>query len=769
MARVCLAQRHRWPAFAPALLLVGLALLALASAAPAWAHATYVRSDPPSGGQLSTPGRIRVVFTEDVDAGFSELQVLDSARRRVDQRDTSAVQGDPKALVVSVPRLPDGTYTVAWKTLSAVDGHTIRGAFPLVVGEGGVSGSAEVLEAQAEPFETLLRAANFLGTLLLFGGLSFWGLVLTPSLRTLGARQRSQEQVEHDWELRLRRLGALLAGLLLVVNLLWLAEQVAKAADLPLYAVFGEPLVRYLTTRNGLIWIARTALLLALAGCLLGLSSPRLRLVGPLLTGLLMFTTSLTSHAAALPRGAELAVTIDWLHQVGGGLWLGSLAATLLLLPIALRADPERAPLLAAVVPRLSSLALVSVGLLVASGIFSTLVQVGRLEALDTLYGRALLFKIAALLPMLLLGLLNLLVFKPRFVRAAEPKARRTGESIAGLARRFRWSLVGEVALGVAILVATGVLTSVEPGREVWARQPRPVELASAAEDLRMTLRVEPGRVGENTFRLTVQDEAGQPAANVQRVQLRFDYLDQQLGRGTRLAEPQPDGSFMVTSSDLSVAGRWQIEAAVRRLDREDTVAAFRFEVGAPASETGGSAIPLPLFNNQAVPLALALLVAGLGFGLWVWRSPELRRAQRQRLSLACAIVALGSGLVLVRSANFGPDPRLVRNPIPASAASLAEGRQLYEQQGCVDCHGVSGRGDGPLGRTLRPRPADFRIHMAAGHTDGELFDWISNGVPGTAMPPYADRLTEEQRWHLINFIRGFGEGESADTPAPAG
>ena len=45
---------------------------------------------------------------------------------------------------------------------------------------------------------------------------------------------------------------------------------------------------------------------------------------------------------------------------------------------------------------------------------------------------------------------------------------------------------------------------------------------------------------------------------------------------------------------------------------------------------------------------------------------------------------------------------------------------------------------------------------MAAGHTDGELFNWVSNGVEGTAMPAYADRLSEEDRWHVINFIKTF-------------
>jgi mono/diheme cytochrome c family protein len=78
-------------------------------------------------------------------------------------------------------------------------------------------------------------------------------------------------------------------------------------------------------------------------------------------------------------------------------------------------------------------------------------------------------------------------------------------------------------------------------------------------------------------------------------------------------------------------------------------------------------------------------------------------------------------------------------------------------------CHGDTGRGDGPVGLGLVPRPADFKIHMAAGHTDAQLFDWISNGVPGTAMPAWKNELSEEDRWNVLNYIQqSFGPGGSA-------
>jgi len=45
---------------------------------------------------------------------------------------------------------------------------------------------------------------------------------------------------------------------------------------------------------------------------------------------------------------------------------------------------------------------------------------------------------------------------------------------------------------------------------------------------------------------------------------------------------------------------------------------------------------------------------------------------------------------------------------------------------------------------------------MAAGHTDGQLFYWVSYGVQGTAMPAFKDSLSEEERWNVINYLRTF-------------
>lgn len=118
------------------------------------------------------------------------------------------------------------------------------------------------------------------------------------------------------------------------------------------------------------------------------------------------------------------------------------------------------------------------------------------------------------------------------------------------------------------------------------------------------------------------------------------------------------------------------------------------------------------------------------------------------------ALLPLLLALLLVAAGRVGSAQDLA-NPIPADAASLERGRTIYADQ-CAICHGVNGRGDGPLARTMTPRPADFRVHLAEGHTEGQLFDWVSNGVPDTGMTGFSDSLSVEDRWHVVNYILTF-------------
>ena len=98
-------------------------------------------------------------------------------------------------------------------------------------------------------------------------------------------------------------------------------------------------------------------------------------------------------------------------------------------------------------------------------------------------------------------------------------------------------------------------------------------------------------------------------------------------------------------------------------------------------------------------------------------------------------------------------EARKVKNPIKATKASIQKGKNIYEKK-CALCHGVKGDGKGPASAGSSPKPTNFRESHGEKMTDGEHFWKMTTGRSG--MPPFANDLTEEERWHVINYINSF-------------
>lgn len=101
-------------------------------------------------------------------------------------------------------------------------------------------------------------------------------------------------------------------------------------------------------------------------------------------------------------------------------------------------------------------------------------------------------------------------------------------------------------------------------------------------------------------------------------------------------------------------------------------------------------------------------------------------------------------------------------SPTGFAATAIVQGRVLYPTH-CAACHGAEGRGDGPDAKGLSEPPADLTAGHLWGHSDGELFWWLSHGIDapngGLAMPGFAVSLSDDQRWDLIDYIRARNAG----------
>jgi mono/diheme cytochrome c family protein len=106
------------------------------------------------------------------------------------------------------------------------------------------------------------------------------------------------------------------------------------------------------------------------------------------------------------------------------------------------------------------------------------------------------------------------------------------------------------------------------------------------------------------------------------------------------------------------------------------------------------------------------------------------------------------------------PPPTPISIVRPANLDSLAtKGMDLFKKAGCPECHGESGRGDGPSAGTLtsggRPtRPADLtRRPFKGGDRPDDIYRALAAGLDGTPMPSYRDALEEEEIWALAVYV----------------
>jgi mono/diheme cytochrome c family protein len=106
---------------------------------------------------------------------------------------------------------------------------------------------------------------------------------------------------------------------------------------------------------------------------------------------------------------------------------------------------------------------------------------------------------------------------------------------------------------------------------------------------------------------------------------------------------------------------------------------------------------------------------------------------------------------------------RNLKNPVPATPAAIAAGRQIYQQH-CQSCHGANGDGKGEKAPELSTAPGDFTdAQKMSGLKDGELFWEITKGRH--PMPAFGKKLTEQERWEAVDYIRMFAKSPATIIP----
>ncbi|MFG2235022.1 copper resistance CopC/CopD family protein [Streptomyces sp. NPDC048723] len=603
-------------------LVAALLALILGGAGSAFAHAGLSGSDPAEGTVLDTaPQQVTLTFTESVSFSEDSLRVLSPENERVNPRPAQRADGKENTARVELSdQLPQGTYTVAWRVVSA-DGHPISGAFVFSIGKP--SGTAAVVatgsleDTAAGRLYGFFRYVAYSGLALLVGAAAFV-LVCWP---TAGAVRPVRRVLAVGWV----ALVASTVALLLLRGPYETAGALTSAFDL-------SQLGRTVTGRPGAALIARLVLLAVAAVLLRRLAvrldgdddgSPRrdlgarVRLSGALLALALAFTWASAEHASAGIQ-VPLAIPVAVLHLLAMGVWLGGLITLAILLR---RRGPGSRDIPASAIGRFSTLAFTAVAVLVGTGTYQSWRQVGSWEALSTTsYGRTLAVKIAAVVLVLCAASFSrrwTARLVPEVTPAAEPQAVPEPEPVRavqtvgappspgatgpsgtsdvpaggepgddaeppvleadGYRRSLRRTVVVEAVLGVVVLAITTLLTGTQPSRAAdktpvaTAQEPQtkvvtvPFDMGTANQKGAVQITLAPGRVGENTVEAVVFTADGGLATVPE---LRLSLTQDDLGIGPLDAKLKNQKGYWATYDlRLPMPGVWTLNVTVRTTD----------------------------------------------------------------------------------------------------------------------------------------------------------------------------------------------------------
>lgn len=758
-------------AFSRAVLLIAVlaALLALTPARVA-AHAFLESSDPAANAVLpAAPGTVTLRFTEPLETSYSKADLFDGAGTQI-AGTASAIGPDPNTMTVEIPPgLANGTYSLLWRTLSTVDGHTAQGYLPFTVGSQAdvriVAPPVSNATASAIP-EWALSVSRWLALLALVAVAAIWPiwlLVVRPAISPV-------------WQLGpkiTRRVRGFAAGAItfaLLANLVALIVQALSIAG-------ADNLLRGLTTtlgetRYGTWWLIRVGLLLIFSALLMGVGwwwpgrrklTTRLTLVAALL---LPIPFSMISHAGAEPVGRATAIAFDYAHLLGASIWAGGLLFLLVALAPAVRdlTPSGQRVVLGRAIPSFSLLALIAWGVMALTGFYSAWLQVGNFQALTTTpYGQTLILKLILIVPLLLLGAFNLAIVS-RKLRQAETEAR-----VEGWSNHFVTALVAEAVVVTLLLGVVGMLIGTPPARQVMQQEAGRLRIPLDADGQTGTLIITPGTVGQNHYRLELGSghEAHLRNPAITDATLRFELPEQRTGQIDVPLIAAPSGGYEAHGSELALPGDWQMQVTVRMPGQSDWVVGASREITAepPASAAPG---PPPLFAPTGIA-ALILVILGIGglaaalFG----RAPRFRKE-----AIGLGAVAVAAGIVLLVQARIPAAEVVAADPVLGLAAldpgAVERGSALFAQN-CAVCHGPEARGDGPGAAALARPPADLTAGHSVPHADADYAYWIENGIAGTDMPAFGGTLDGPQIQDVIAYVRGLQQTAllARDAPGP--
>ncbi|MGH2441751.1 MAG: copper resistance protein CopC [Chloroflexota bacterium] len=563
--------------FLPLLLL----FFATFQARPALAHALLERSDPAAGAVLSSaPAQVHLYFSEDLNASASKIVVWDRYRHDREVGRAQVPSGHSRELVAPLHHLTAGSYLVLWTSVSADDGHVLRGSFVFSVKHTGplpsLAGVSTGTSGQTFPdTETLLSIVahwlELLAAITWVGAEVFTLFIPLPRFASVpSADSRRRKLVFATLILLLLSSAGVL--LLLAYNLGsgW-SGLLARSTWSGLFS-----------SEYGHLWLARQALVLITLLAMISASSPR---QGPeseqrwwrrdewsivVLGFIYLYLFAGSGHAAssAIASLAEShlasgSVVVDWFHFIADALWLGGQIYIATVLIPTLRPFHSRQPILAflEILARFSPIAYISIALYTVSGVFNAKIHIPSWYAFfNSVYGKTLIIKILLIGLMMAVSALTVYVLRPRIRQALPGSESAIPDGAQVMIGALQSWLRVNPFLGAGVLLATSVLFYYPvpfgfspPGQTAY--------IARSA-GLIAKISVTPDRSGINRIHVVLTSDTGRPVQA--HVTVLNTMLDMPMGTSLAPLTETSTGKFSGNTT-LSMGGHWRLQLLIYR------------------------------------------------------------------------------------------------------------------------------------------------------------------------------------------------------------
>jgi len=575
-----------------------------------YAHAYVTKSVPAQGQSFAAqPSKIDVYFSDPVDIRYSQLKVLDSNAKEVQEKDQHYINNDQSTLSVSLPTgLKNGIYTITTKVLDQTDGHVTKDAIVFAIGQAVPqnipSPSTTSNYEEISMPEAIARFPALIGQVMVVG-ISFATLWLWRPISRISWLGNALAETRIKIDQSMMKLAVIGSIILVSSGFVMISVQAFS---------INAGILDAINTKFGSIWMIR----MIVSGVLLALSCtlyykikkanaicPKSYVFGLFGIGLVILTTtSLISHGAA--TGKILPLIVDFIHNVAASFWIGGIIYIAFVLMPKLRQltrDVVSASTISIIIPRFTIVAITILGFIVITGpVLLYTLESNLALTLASTYGKILIIKLSLAAVLIVIGGYHEIATRRRAITivsiltAAKSKSVSQKIDVKSILSTFNRNIRIEAMVGIALIASIAVLVDSGLPASEFQNQLQSIQVQSVFAQVtsdntlyengltetkfvengsRVVMTINPFFTGNNDFKISFLDSNKNPI-DMKSVQLRLTQVDQGIGPNTIPMQQVSTGIFSASTA-FGFPGHWnaRIEGIQNKENSLNLVASY--------------------------------------------------------------------------------------------------------------------------------------------------------------------------------------------------